>query len=318
MTLNEQQISLVEGVLIENLFSSNLSQNLLASDILCFMCRASSSPSFVSDLFESLFLLLNEIFVEDVIVKSGEVELEFVEYSSMQQVMLNLLRRISLYLENHDLNCLKTRLPFNQYSYLWKHLDCHEMSDMSPDEIHNMQLSPLDELFVKVTYLNDQQTISSLINSIQQHQNDFIVLSSFTLIQSIKSNLNFFDIEKLFQQMSKLMVKISASSTPSLFYRNKFVNLFVKTLNVLTHVEDRRFGNDKFIRLLWTILSQLFESDVLKTNFLIKQNFLMTLQNVISNPVFTNALTKLIYMDVTMARELKLQLRYFMVTLFFH
>ncbi|OTF74885.1 hypothetical protein BLA29_007921 [Euroglyphus maynei] len=98
LTLNGDQFEEVEEFLFDKLFSPHLIKALMASDIICFMCRI--SKEFALDMAQVLFKTMNEIWFEDVRTTSTEPNQSFLQALQFtHQILLNLSKRILKFID---------------------------------------------------------------------------------------------------------------------------------------------------------------------------------------------------------------------------
>lgn len=300
MTLNEEQIAIVEDFLFENLFSTFFIKALMASDIFCFMCRI--SVSFTMEIFPIFQQILQEIFFEDIKYNENSKTSLQIYYSNMQ-IILNLCNRIVKFLnEEEKRQIFESITPKSSQNLmlLFNNLDIQSI------KIKNCMV--YEELNLLTKYFNDFNftiILSSLLKNFATTTNEYNALLHLRLLKNLRYKLDYESFSIIINQIKHLNEEKILSN-----YAEEFCLLTLKILNALSNVKDFKFINSTFISDLYQIMLFLFQQS--NNNYISKLYYFMTLQNICNNKLFEN-LFHLLKRHLDISTYLKFNLKYVMV-----
>lgn len=275
MTMNDEQISIVESLLFENLFSSTI-KALMAADILCFMSRY--CKSFAVELVEVLIKVMAEIYIEDVVAKE---ESKFFSISQTNLILLNLLRRILNFFPKNDLKMLSNLfLPGTCLSFQ-KNLS-FQAEVISSNDTHELNKPILYDklyLFSKLESSSDTLIEIFFLNFINS-TTEYGALINLRLLQNLQSKLDY-------KKLCTIISKIQKFYTKKIFvnFCSEFTYNTLKFLNHLATINDGKLSDSSFQQKLYQLLSTDVWNEC-KTNYISQLNFFITLLNISCNKQF--------------------------------
>lgn len=297
-TLNDEQINIVEDVLFENLFSSVLIKALLASDIICFLCRTRST--FAYEICHVLISMLSQIYIEDAEIVDTECSLAYSNSQLTQEILINLCNRIMVFLKPSEINLIKQSFELNEYLFLWKHFNYNFIESNS---LENSQ-QYFDKLFLLTKQQQNTQISNLIVDSFPLTHNSYKSLLLLRLLDNFKFRLNFEQHKLIISSIPKMITQFNIK------YNHQILVKILKFLNSLAYVESFQYKNEKFQNKLIEVLKLI--NDECNINFIMTFYFYSFLQNISMNDIFSNVIQTL-SSRMKIRKDLKLIIKYYMV-----
>lgn len=298
MTLNEEQISVVEDILFENLFSPVLVKALLSADILCLMCRTSKS-SYSYDICHVLISLLNQIYLEDAEITDKESEFAYSSFQLTQEILIHLCNRIMTFLSSSEINLLKESFPVSEFLFLWKRFNCR-LLNFTAISVHHFVFDNL----VALTKLPKQTVSNLLVDRFAETvtADEYQRTLQLSLLGNIKFQLNYDQHRQVLEKIHSIFAQPIGEQ-----FKCQYLLKTLKILNSLSFVRESRYQDKTFQNDLKELLLILFEECDL--NFITKLYFYSTLLNIANNRLFANTISSLSF-RFGLKKEFKLLLKY--------
>ncbi|KAI2802908.1 hypothetical protein BLOT_007031 [Blomia tropicalis] len=272
---------------------------MLASDLICFLCR-SCNGKFSYQITYVLFSLLSNIFVEDVKINDHQNRKMFAYAYMTQQNLVNLLSRILNQLSNEQLKNLKQDFPNDKYLFIWKSITSINIPVTQIDLEVETKID-YDRLFI-LSKTAKHELLSAVVESFLYSKNNYECLLLLRLIANLR-----YPIQPKFTLIvfPKLKNLLSNSSQP---YVEQFTVKSLQILNSISSTDDAEYQDNSTQKVIVDLISNLHCK--CQSNYVLKQYFLLTVVNILSNYKFTYMIQLIPTISEELCVDLKLFVKY--------
>ena len=300
LTLNEEQFEEAEEFLFDKLFSSDPIKALMASDIICFMCRV--SKPFALDMAEVLFKTMSEIWFEDVKTASSEHQSILQVLQFTYQILLNLSKRIFKFIDKAHFDKLDQSCPHRTNLMIWNNFD-FKVEDIIVPKNKRVHYEKIYNHTKFIDVKPDDSIIYSLVKNFFNSTNEYDALLHLRLLSNIKTFLSYSNFNSIVFKIKNLLLSSNQLSQ----YRLEFSIGCLKLLNALANAKDENYKKSSFNINLYQVIVALF--DECNNDFVSKLYYFATLPNIFQNPLFANILANL--KDSRIKTYLIFQIKYY-------